>query len=194
MQRRYMIPLLILAVFVLACSCLPASLAPPADGAPNEPGVVPAAQTSEPDSNSYYEQASQFTGLWTGNWVNLTFGSTGEISVLIDVQPDGTASFELTVTGNVFGAGDQPTAIYPGTYDASGLHFEGTGLPIFGDLQIVITYPGEVTMAASVLPMANIASVSSEGMVTGDEMTLAYTVIFAAGGEANGTAAMTRTP
>lgn len=194
MKRKSILILLMLAAFMFACDLTaPATVSPtdePAVASQEEQtGTTPALA---PDAN--YEQARVFAGQWEGAWTNLTYGSTGGISVYINVQPDGTATFELTVTGNVFGAGDQPMAIYSGSYNADGLRFEGAGLPIFGDLEIIILYSGEVTMRASALPMANIAEVTSEGTVSGDEMAVTYTVAFVAGGEANGTATLTRTP
>jgi len=197
-MRRMFRLLLPAALFLSACTATPS---PTPISIVEEPVInlqdtkaVPTNTIPLPTVDTSYEQAKQLAGKWEGVWTNITFGSTGTIKAVIEVLPDHSASFELTVTGNVLGAGEPPTTTYAGSYDEEGLHFSGTGLPIFGDLEITIYYSGEIEMTARVLPVAGIATLESEGTVSGDEMTFTYEVEFVGDFKANGTASMTRMP
>jgi hypothetical protein len=207
MNRKTILPTFVLAALLLACSCFPLSFLNAGNGTPTASGggpvavsptagsggVSPPGGSDDSAASPGYDYARQLAGQWQGTWTNKTYGSTGTISVGIDVPPDGTASFELTVTGNVLGMGEQPTASYEGVYDAEGLVFYETGTPIFGDILIRIDYAGNVLMTAIALPAADIAEVDVTGTIRGDAMDLHSGVIFT-GHAAEGSASLTRSP
>lgn len=191
MKGKIVLVALILAAISLACGTISPS--------PSSQDNIPPAATLTvaspvPTEEDLFGKASQFAGSWEGDWNNTTYGSTGDIAVVITVQQDGTASLEIIAGGNVFGTSGVPIVTCPGFYDADGLHFLGARLPVFGDLKILIDYSGNTEMSASLLPYATIATVSSEGSVLGNQITVGYKVTFTGGGQANGTASMTRSP
>ena len=140
-----------------------------------------------------YAQAAAFAGKWDGTWNNTTYATTGDIHAVIAVQPDGTASIQLRISGNVFGVGSFPTVTYPGRYDAGGFSFRANGDPFFGDLQITIRYSGEVSMTGSALTLPGFLKVNASGSMANGTAELNYTVSFSNGTLAKGKASLAQT-
>jgi hypothetical protein len=138
--------------------------------------------------------ASGFAGHWTGSWNNVTFSTTGGIDAVIDVQTDGTAALTLKLTGHVLGGDEPPQAVFPGQYDESGLFFNGSGLPIFGNLQITISPQGNFGMESMQPPSTTVLGMGAQGNITGDTIDLTYLVTLLNGQAASGTATLTRAP
>lgn len=60
--------------------------------------------------------AEDFTGTWTGSWTNITFGSTGPITALVEVNAEND-SFRISLTTHgVFGNPDTVTFVSEGVY------------------------------------------------------------------------------
>ena len=70
-----------------------------------------------------YQAAQAFQGEWSGSWLNKTFGSTGEASASIRVEPGGQAEFTLDLGGMVFGLIDPDPITYTGTFDETGASY-----------------------------------------------------------------------
>ncbi|HTX90861.1 MAG TPA: hypothetical protein VMC09_06555 [Anaerolineales bacterium] len=197
MVKRKIIPFVLVAMFIMACSCGSLSSLIPKQATPS--AVIPqtggsdtqTAPTSGPDPS--FPQASQFGGTWAGNWKNTTYGTTGKISATITVQPDGTLTADVTLGGNILGIGSPSPLTFDGTYDATGLSFGGPGEPIFGDLAVTVDYAGKLAMEASNLPVPGIAKVSAAGTMTATELKVTYTVTFSTGATAKGTATLKKT-
>jgi hypothetical protein len=186
MKHRRVIPLSVLTFFLLACSCLPlSSLGGGGSGTPSNSG-------SSGQASAGYQAAKTFAGHWTGTWNNLTSSTTGGIDAVIDVQTDGTASLTLNLTGHVLGGVQPPQAVFSGRYDENGLFFDGTGVPIFGNLHVTIAPAGNFTMESVQLPTANIIGVAAQGNVSGEHIDLTYLVTFSNAQIANGSATLTR--
>ncbi len=195
MKSHRWIPILLLSVFVLACSCLPASLLPAGGGTPAlSQNVTSTGSGDQQGDASQYENFSQFAGTWTGTWSNATYGSTGGVEATIDVRTDGTASLAFTMTGNVLGVGFSPEIDVPGTYDSYTLVFQAIDLPAFGSLWISLDKAGSVSMRANALPVEGIGSVSAQGRMTGDTMDILYQVYLSNNQMAAGTASLTHVP
>jgi hypothetical protein len=183
-----------LLVSALALAACGGSAAPEATPTPEMEQVAPTATTPPPsptpepteEKNAAYEQGRTLAGEWSGSWENTTFGSTGGARAVIDVQPDGDATFTIDLDGMVFGALDPDPMSYEGTYDADGAVFEAPSDPLFGDLTITVDADGEVTINGELVPVDGIASLSAEGSITSDAIQLEYTVGFTGGGEAKG--------
>jgi hypothetical protein len=48
---------------------------------------------------------SNLAGTWVGSWTNQTFGSTGDITVVVTRTTESEADFQWAITGNVLGCG-----------------------------------------------------------------------------------------
>jgi hypothetical protein len=193
---RYTV-LLVLALALAACG---GPAAPEATPTPETEQMAPTATTPPPsptpepteEENAAYEQARALAGQWSGSWQNTTFGSTGGANAVIEVQPDGAATFTIDLDGMVFGMLDPDPMTYEGTYDADGATFEAAGDPLFGDLTITVAADGEVAINGDLVPVEGIASLSAEGSITSDAIQLDYTVTFTGGGEAMGVLNLTK--
>ncbi len=203
MKRRY-IPFVLFAALLMACSCgslsslITATSTPSGNGTGtgSNPTLTGSGPTlPAPSGNSPgYDQAQQMGGQWSGTWNNTTYGSSGNLAVTIAVNPDGTASADVTLGGNILGVGSPSPLHITGTYDNNGVTLGGKGLPIFGDLNVTIDTNGILKMTASNLPVTAISQVSADGTVSSTEFQFTYTVTFANGSTANGTANLTKTP
>jgi hypothetical protein len=169
--------------FPFSTNATPTPLVPGAGNAPSTSGATPG-----------YDQATQFAGKWDGTWNNTTYATTGNVHATIAVQPDGTATIQLAISGNVFGIGNFPSVTYPGTYDASGFTFTQSGDPFFGNLKITIRYSGEVAMSGDALTIPGFLKVSATGSMAKGKGSLNYSVSFSNGTLAKGNASLTQTP
>lgn len=209
MKKRPWILACALAVLVLACSCMPTSLLAPgeetpqgegsdqqSDGGGGLPDDLYGDDGDDTSNNSAanYEQASQLAGHWTGTWTNTTFGSTGSLDVLIDIETDGDAVLTLTIGGNALGVGNVPTLTIPGYYDDFGWVFESIQVPVFGNISVFISYARSFTMTTTTPPDTGILYVNANGMALDDGISINYDVSFSAGSLAQGTATLTRAP
>jgi hypothetical protein len=179
---------LVATFFLQACSCLP--LSGLSSGNPGQP----AAPSNGSQGAVGYAAAQAFAGHWTGTWSNLTYATTGGIDAVIALQTDGTASLTLNLTGHVLGGDPPPQAVFSGRYNENGLIFDGTGVPIFGNLHVVIAPAGNLTMESAILPTANVVTLVAQGNISGDYIELTYLVTFTNAQIANGSATLTRTP
>jgi hypothetical protein len=82
--------------------------------------AVPAMRTWAAKLNT-----SDLAGTWVGTWTNQTFGSTGDINVVITRTNDSEADFQWAITGNVLGCG--PVS------ETHGVLFKGKGRKCGGE-------------------------------------------------------------
>jgi hypothetical protein len=67
--------------------------------APTDPATASPAPTLDP-----FAFVAPYEGTYSGTWINETFGSTGTVSVEVDIdRATGSIQLELTLGGNVFG-------------------------------------------------------------------------------------------
>ena len=127
--------------------------------------------------------------MYAGTWNNTTFGSSG--SAFFDTSimfPDVTITADFD--GGVFGFGDPPPLVVPGTFDVFGNATFGTmDDPFFGDVAGMLSALGMVDIDITNLPTTgptptgfNIFSTSVTGTFTGTAFDLDYVVIFNCGG------------
>jgi len=132
-------------------------------------------------------------GLWTGQWSNLTFGTTG--GVQLDASSNGTAAQAvLTLSGNVFGSPTPPPPIILGaplTPGATSLSFAATGTSI-GDVHATISADGHLQGAVTNLPSSSLSGVAIIGTVTSTLISADYTITFTNGSSAQGTLTLTK--
>lgn len=113
--------------------------------------------------------AQELAGDYTGEWHNLTFGSTGSIEAgLVVDEAAATAALTLDLGGNVFGATDPDafTVEFDLTSDGP---YAGSN-DIFGDFTVAVT-DGHVTLTAPDVPGLNLEVIIEadivDGVVTG---------------------------
>ena len=189
---------LICIAALTACTSKSESLSTPTLAEPSAmpPAKVPAPSDVPeltPTKDNTFDQAQLYVGEWSGEWRNTTFGSTGAARASTTAEPDGSATFTVDLDGFVFGALDPDPMTYIGTYTADGATFETPDDPLFGDLTIIVTRDGEITIQGELVPIDGIASLFATGTITADEVSLNYTVAFSGGGEAVGELVLTKT-
>jgi hypothetical protein len=199
----------VLALLCIVCGCvalvaggyyfsttgkLPPAL-PVGTGAPSVTTPT-GSETAGPASgaNPGYDTAKLYAGEWDGPWNNTTFGSQGTAKATITVNPDGTASIALDLTGNALGHGTAPSLTINGSYDANGFVFKDQGNLLFGNLTINISFAGSMDMSADTLPVTGITKVSSTGTMSSQDAKVSYQVDFSNGQSAAGTAHLTHAP
>lgn len=127
--------------------------------------------------------------MFVGTWNNTTFGSFGDVFFDISVTPP-TVTVTADFDGGVFGFGDPPPLVVPGTFDAGGNATLGlTGDPFFGDVSGMISALGVLEIDITNLPTTGptptggaIFSTSIDGTFSGTVLDLDYVVIFNCGG------------
>ncbi|MFI5166832.1 MAG: hypothetical protein ACHQQS_09455 [Thermoanaerobaculales bacterium] len=139
--------------------------------------------------------ATDLVGTWTGPWNNVTFGSTGNVTIVVTADvPGRTAQMQVTLTGNVFGGAAPPPETYPVALTPDG-EVINTQSNFAGALTATIG-PGGLITGQAVPPSGSpIAKVSFFGYVRAKQMNIAYGVTFAAsqgGGTAGGFATLAK--
>lgn len=132
-------------------------------------------------------------GTYTGNWHNLTFGTTGTGNLVFAANTTAkTATVDLTLTGNVFGAPSPSPLHLDGSYTGSKYTGSATGNATFGNVTLSIDSNGNISGTAASVPGGTVSSMTFSGSVVGKTVTLNYTVTLVAGGTANGTFTATK--
>ncbi len=110
--------------------------------------------------------AAALAGDYTGEWHNLTFGSTGGIAAGFTVDEAGaTASLTLDLGGNVFGAADPD----PFTIDfdlTAGEPYAGTS-DLLGDYTVAVQPDGHVVITAPQVPGLGLEAIFEADIVDG---------------------------
>ncbi len=126
----------------------------PGDDPTAEPTEAPTeAPTEEPmdDEPSFLAAASGVT--CTGDWTNLTFGSTGSFEAVFDINEAGDAgTVTLTLGGNVFGAAGG-TVELPVTVDGDNVVVD-TAADFLGNAKLTFDSSGAATDAVFEAPPA----------------------------------------
>jgi len=204
-KNRILMVFLVILVFTLS-ACGEDDVQPTTVPTPVPPSPVPAdtaVPTPEPTATATvepsptvapgYEIAMQYVGSWEGSWRNITFGSTGPITVETMVFPDGTAEFTVDIGGMVFGAVNPDPATYTGTYNEVGATFNFLDDPVFGEVVMTISFAdSSITVTGELIPDPGIARIEATGTFTEDTVTAEYTVFFTGGGQAVGETNLTR--
>lgn len=134
-----------------------------------------------------YEDVARLAGAHSGSWTNTTFGSQGNITIDLTVNPDGTAQMTLDVDGIVFGLLDPDPLVIGGTYDARAITFTGES-DLFGPFTMRVGTDNSISMDAPSVAAVGIDRLEVRGTI--DEasglLEATYTVYFTGGGEAQG--------
>ncbi len=187
MWKHTIILILLLALLLGACSGNETPEAT-ATTAPESTVEVPPTPTEDP----VFQALQAYLGSWSGEWHNITFGSSGAVSATVNADEDGTLTISVDLDGFVFGAFDPDPITYSGNFDAEGAVFTIPGDPLFGDLTITITEDGEVAIVGESVPDERIDKVSAVGTVTPQEISLEYIVGFTTGDSAVGDMTLTK--
>ncbi len=139
---------------------------------------------------------TNIVGTWNGTWNNVTFGTSGTVTVVITVDvPSRTAQINLTLTGSVFGGSAPAPETYTATYSPVGLSLD-TPSAFAGTLTATINNGGVITGQATPPAGSPVAQVTFFGYLSqAKTMNLAYQVTLAAaagGGQAGGFATLTK--
>ena len=172
------------------------------NGAPVTPAAtdvtvdMPTGEPSDGDGGSPFDLLFPLTGEWSGAWNNDTFGSSAPITIRIAVNGDGTASFAFDLpaadSGSPFGLIAIGRPAFDGTYDENGLSVMLRGDGLFGDMNVSISLQGDLVAEATMTGVLSISGLSVRGSFDGDGMDITYTVTFADGSDATGSATLTR--
>ncbi len=155
------------------------------------------AEEQENDDTSLYDKYKLVAGDYTGQWQNLTFGSNGDTSVTMTVEPDGAASFTIDLGGMVFGLLDPDSKTYSGTYNETGAVFSAVDDDLFGDLTITVVAndndTANIILAGVDIPVTDIDGISATGTLYTDSLDLEYIVTFEDQSTADGVMNLTKT-
>lgn len=128
----------------------------------------------------YYDDYKAVAGDFSGSWQNLTFGTSGDTTTSVEIDPDGRAAFTLDLGGFVFGLLDPAAKTYESTYDESGVVFTAEDDDLFGDLTITIVSNGndtaQITFTGVDVPVAGIDSITADGTLYSDSLDMDYQI------------------
>jgi len=140
--------------------------------------------------NPLLEMARAVEGSWTGEWNNITFGSTGPITGDFTLDE---AAMELVVNsdvgGFVFGASDPDPEMF--TLPISAGDHSGTS-PAFGDWTLSIDESGAFKLVAINITTLPGGTFTLEGNLSDSGVDATYTVDFGAGEPAVGEVTMVK--
>ena len=162
------------------------------------PTTTEAATTTADPLASLAVDLAEYSGGFTGKWVNTTFGSEGPIEGMIEVDADAmTLTITVDVGGFVFGAFDPDPEVFTVsladvTVTAGGVTLDGMVSETFGGMDLGFTDDG-IDMYSEDVPDAGIATIRVTGPVTPAGADLTYVIEFEGGGEAEGTVHMEST-
>jgi len=111
-----------------------------------------------------YEEILAFAGSWEGEWRNITFGSSGPMTLECLPEMDGIVTCTVDIGGMVFGMVDPVPQTYTLSYDHEGVKFEILSDPVFGEIKGEMLFNGEVSAIAEIIPDPGIASMTSSGL------------------------------
>lgn len=153
--------------------------------------------TTAAPEESLYEQYQAVAGSSTGQWQNLTFGTSGDASTTVEIDPDGQATFTIDLDGLVFGLVNPDPKTYVSTYDEAGAVFTAEDDDLFGDLTITITSNGNdtanISLKAVDVPVTSIYQLTASGILYDDAFDLNYQITFDDGSTADGIMNLTKT-
>ena len=177
-----------------AATTAPATTQAPATTAAPETTAAATTTTEDPFAE-IIALVTAYAGDYAGEWTNTTFGSTGAItgSLAFD-EATLSVTLELDIDGFVFGAFDpDPETFVISLAEAAADPDNATMIEsaTFGTLRAVVTREG-IEMFSDQVPEPGIASVLITGPITPEGFDLAYTIEFAGGGGAEGTATLTK--
>lgn len=118
-------------------------------------------------------------GTYFGEWVNQLFGSSG--AALFDLSVDtvtGTATLQMDLDGPVLGGTDPELDVLTGSFGPWGAELRGSS-PTFGELWLAIGADGRVRGGSADVPTANVETVSFDGVLSGDALSLVFVVDYA---------------
>ena len=152
--------------------------------------------TTDTEENASYDDYKAVAGTSSGEWQNLTYGTSGDATTMVEVHSDGTTAFTLDLGGLVFGLLDPDAKTFESTYDETGAVFTAEDDDLFGDVTITIVNNGndtaQITFEGLNVPVAGISSLTAEGTLYDDSVDLDYTITFADTLTANGVMNLTK--
>lgn len=116
-------------------------------------------------------------GQYLGQWDNLTFGSSGAASMLIEDLGAGVVRMTIDVDGNVFGFVDPPPGVVMGTVVADVFTMDPVvGDPTFGDISGSIDAAGNASFEMLNAAGGSFSSVVISGTAIGGVFDLDYQI------------------
>jgi hypothetical protein len=174
----------------------PAPTPAPTEAATAPPTEAPPVETATPAAPDPLALAEPYVGMYTGTWINETFGSTGSVGVLVSVDRSSQAVIlELTLGGNVFGQkAPKPETLRATIGPNESLTFTSK---TFGETTLSVTLEGgnpAVTMSSPDVPSDRIKTfTATTTIVDPSQLEFEYTVTFRDGvPPATGKATLTR--
>lgn len=137
---------------------------------------------TEAETNASYDDYKAVAGTSTGQWQNLTYGTSGDVTTEVEIDPDGRAAFTLDLGGLVFGLLDPDPKTYESTYDETGVVFTAEDDDLFGDVTITIVPNGndtaQITFEGLNVSVAGISQLTADGTLYADSVDLNYQITF----------------
>ncbi len=134
---------------------------------------------------------AELAGTYEGEWRNLTFGSSGPISIEMTAGSDGL-EVVTDLGGPVFGEGDPDPETFTLPYETLATGSSAGESALFGPFTFTVA-GGQFTFEAPAVPSAGIASMTVQGELADGTISGTYEIAFDGGGGANGEFEATRT-
>lgn len=150
---------------------------------------------SSSSSSGNVPSGSGLIGTWPGSWTNTTFASSGDLTVT--VADNGNGTYDVTVdldgtVGNMLDPDAQTvTAIVAndGSISFSG-NVDVMGTP--AQLDFSVSSSGDLSISMPSIPIMTFDSFTATGNISSGSGSLNYTVNFSPTGSASGTASATK--
>lgn len=151
------------------------------------------AESGTPTRYSWFtncaDLTTQFVGTYVGTWNDMTFGSSGPITVAIKVGGIGAIGspvvVDFTLGGNVFGGNAPPPQTFTGTVVSLGLSFSGSST-FFGNVTWLLATSGAFTATGVDVPGGNVSSFSASGSIVSNHLSASFHISLLGGMTANG--------
>ena len=132
---------------------------------------------------------TDLAGNWSGGWMNTTFGSSGDASMVITIDSPTQMTMTIDLDGGVFGGPDPAAEDWIGAIGPGGVTVNQTS-PLFGPLTLAIDTMGNLA-GLGMPPNAGFLNVVFTGTVTESMVDINYVVNFTVGPPAVGTLTLT---
>ena len=137
--------------------------------------------------------APRLDGNWRGDWNTTTLGRSGGLTMSMAVDTvKGALQADFDINGNLVGVTDPPGDVFPGVIAATDTIHISRQSPVYGLVTADITADGRIVGNATRIPIGTATRLDFTGRISATTATVDYTIVFADGSVASGTATLAK--
>jgi len=125
-----------------------------------------------------YNELLEYEAEWEGTWTNTTFNTSGDITMNVDVKPNGIITAEYDLEGFVFGWLNPNKRIAQGVYNKDGVFFIIESDYVFGDVKVQAKPDKTIAISGLKIPLRRVNAVTATGEFDEQHATIDYNVNF----------------